>query len=105
MNHAQLLSRRPVADKVDFRIDLDPESPYAQLRRLEVYLDERNVGPDDLSDCPEALNYWREYQYRKLFTGTTHEEFIALDESDPKAIDWLCAIHEIVAERFQQRRK
>ena len=74
MNHSQLFSRRPTPQKVDFRPDVDPASPFVQLRRLAAHLTQNEPKPDDLSDCPDALNYLREYTYRKVFTGTTHEE-------------------------------
>lgn len=101
MLRRQLFSRRDSEEKVDFRPDADPKSPFAQLRRLEVYLERKNADADDLTDCTDALNAYREYLYRKVFTGTTHEQFLA---EDPEVVDWLLAISEIDAIHFQQRR-
>jgi|ERR1035437_80321 hypothetical protein len=104
MNHDQLSSRRPDAP-VDFRPDVDAESPYCQLRRLSSYLLSDSAGPDDITDCGPALDYWREYTYRKVFSGTSHEEFLELDATDPAAIDWLLAIHGTASQNHQQRKQ
>ena len=104
MNNSQLFSRRTEA-AVDFRPSADPKSPFAQLRRLETHLQATIPPKDDLADCPDALNYLREYTYRKVFTGTTHEQFVALDQSDPAAIDWLLAVHQIESSNFRSNRK
>jgi len=103
MNNAQLFSRRTGA-AVDFRPSLEPDSPFAQLRRLEAHLQAPVPPADDLADCPDALNYLREYTYRKVFTGTTHEEFVALDQTDPAAIDWLIAVHQVESANFRSRK-
>ena len=107
MRNTQLFSRRDVDRKVDFRpTDLDPQSPSTQLRRLQSHLSaapELATG-DDILDCPDAMAYLREYAYRKIFTGTSHEDFLALDASDPEAIDWLIAVHEAESIAFQQSR-
>ena len=103
MNNAQLFSRRTDA-AVDFRPSLDPKSPFAQLRRLSAHLQADVPPKDELADCPDALNYLREYTYRKVFTGTTHEEFVALDESDPAAVDWLIAVHQVESANFRNRK-
>lgn len=105
MNYRQIFSRRPAAEKVDFRPDTDARSPFAQVCRLEVYLDHRDIGADDITDCPDALNAFREYTYRKIFTNTTHAEFVTLDRTEPKVIDWLIAVHEVASAHFQPRRK
>jgi hypothetical protein len=63
-----------------------------------------NARPDDITDCPDALNYLREYTYRKVFTGTTHDDFVTLDAESPEVIDWLVAVHEVEAANFQNRK-
>lgn len=102
--HSALFSRRSKAP-VDFR-PADPagESPFAQLGRLSVYLRGAPIGEPPIDDCGPALDYLREYTYRKVFTNTTHEQFVALDESDPTAIDWLIAVHGAESEAFQSRK-
>ena len=105
MKNSQLFSRRTNA-AVDFRPD-DPagSSPFAQLRRLSAWL-KKDVPPaDDISDCDEALNYLREYSYRKLFPGTSHPDFVQLDKDSPSAIDWLLAVHETESERYRATQK
>ena len=86
MKHYQLFSRRSTQDKVDFRPDAAPESPFMQMRRLQVHLEQTSPQADDIEDCTIALDYLREYTYRKIFTGTTHEQFAALDASAPSRI-------------------
>jgi len=103
MRNSQLFSRRNGA-AVDFRPDVDPASPFAQLRRLSTHMDSA-AQANDITDCPEALYYLREYTYRKIFTGTSHEDFLNIDSTDPKAIDWLIAVHEAESAHFQSRRK
>lgn len=108
MLNSTLFSRRPSARKVDFAPSLDALSPSEQARRLAAYLasDKPHVinADEDITDCPDALNALREYSFRKLFTGTSHEDFIALDESDPEHVDWMLKIHEIVSETFTNKR-
>jgi len=105
MENSSLFSRRGHARrKVDFRPDADPKSPFAQLRRLSVYLQESVPPQDDITDCPDALDALREYSYRKIFTGTSHEDFVRLDQTDPEAIDWLVAIHEAETSAHNARR-
>ena len=106
MFNSQLFSRRNTDRKVDFRPSPDAESPRAQMRRLKVYLDQDpNMAPgDDIDDCPDALDYLREYMYRKIFTGTTHAEYLQLDADDPEAIDWLISVHEAESSAFQTRK-
>jgi hypothetical protein len=104
MNNSQLFSRR-VDAAVDFRPDPAPSSPFAQMRRLKAHL-EANIPPaDDLTDCPEALDYLREYTYRKIFTGTSHEQFVELDRTSPEAIDWLIAVHEAESANHRSRKQ
>lgn len=105
MDHTILFSSRPTESRADFRPD-DPsgDSPYAQLRRLSHYLDANTAGPDDITDCTEAITYLRELTYRKIFTGTTHEQFVKLDTDEPEAIDWLIAVHAVDAQHHQTRR-
>jgi len=109
MKLSALFSRRDTDAKVDFRPDMDEKSPDGQARRLSVYLgaDGRGVvlSAGDIDDCTDALAALREYSYRKIFTGTTHDEFLALDESDPQHIDWAIRIHEIESERFKSSRR
>lgn len=102
MFRRQILSRRDSARKVDFRPDADPESPFAQLRRLEVYLDRKNPGADDITDCTQAIGAYREYLYRKLFTSATHEEYLALDAESPETIDWLIATGEVADAHYRR---
>ena len=104
MKNFQIFSRRTGA--VDFRPD-DPagDSPYAQLRRLSTYLQTHIAPVEDITDCDDALFYYREYCYRKLFTGTSHEEFIKLDEASPDAVDWLIAVHNTESDIFRANQK
>ena len=102
MKASQILSRR-TARRVDFRPDADQDSPHAQLRRLASLLGDRFSGPEDLDD--ESLDHYREYIYRKIFTGTTHEQFVELDESDPTHIDWAIATHEVESENFRNSKR
>lgn len=108
MDHPTLFSRRNVEpnEKTDFRPDApDGTSPFAQLRRLSAYLKTDIAPAADITDCDEALSYLREYSYRKIFTGTSHSEYIALTESDPAAIDWLIAVHYADVANFQSRKQ
>ena len=102
-----IFSRRNVGpdEKTDFRPD-DPvgKSPFAQLRRLLSYLKTDLSGADDITDCDEGLQYLREYQYRKIFGGTSHDDFVKLDSDDPQAIDWLLAVHHVESSNFQAKR-
>lgn len=75
-----------------------------QVQRLRAYLSKDIAPADDLSDCTDALNYLREYTYRKIFTGTSHWDFVQLDAKEPEVIDWLLAIHEVESSNFQQRK-
>jgi hypothetical protein len=103
-----LLSRRNVAPeaKTDFRPDdLGGSSPFAQLRRLSSYRAADVAGVGDIEDCDEAIEYLREYTYRKIFTGTSHEEYLQTDKTAPHAIDWLIATHETESANFKRDRK
>lgn len=106
LQHA-LLSRRNVGskEKTDFRPEHpDGDSPFAQLRRLSHVLDEKIAPADDYTDMDDALSAYREYLYRKVFSGTTHDEYIALDKQDPKRIDWLLAVAAVDAEHYRAQR-
>ena len=105
MKNFQLFSRRATESKVDFRPDVDPLSPFAQMRRLALHLEQADAQADNLTDCPDALDYLREYTYRKIFTGTSHDDFVALDTTSPESIDWLIAVHEAESTHFQQRKR
>jgi len=105
MKPFQLFSRRNTDQKVDFRPDADPDSPFAQLRRLIVHLGQQNAPADDILDCTDALNYLREYTYRKVFTGTSHWEYVELNERAPEVIDWLLAVHEVESQNFHSRKQ
>ena len=107
MKHSILYSRRATDQKVDFRPDMTEGSPDDQARRLSSYMtrDEPHVfSDDDITDCSDALEALREFSYRKLFTGTSHAEFLQLDEDCPEHIDWMLRIHEIETANFQARR-
>ncbi len=108
MLNSILFSRRPTSQKVDFAPSTEVLSPSEQSRRLSAYLasDKPHLidANQDITDCPEALDALREYSYRKLFGGTSHDDFVALDKSDPQHIDWQLRIHEIVTETFNTRR-
>ncbi len=105
MDHSIIFSRRDTDRKVDFRPDMEPGSPDEQARRLSHYLGNgpRVFTEDNITDCPEALDALREYQYRKIFGGTTHEDFLALDKTDPEHIDWMVRIHEIASASFKAK--
>ena len=100
----QLFSRRNATRKVDFRPDdHGPESPFSQLRRLRSYLNDDTLKPkDDLTGCDDAVNALREYSYRKIFTGTTHEEYL---DTDPEVVEWLVAGHEVESEHFRNSKR
>lgn len=102
MRHSQLFSRRTEAT-VDFRPDPVTSSPFAQLRRLSSYLATDTAQPDDITDCPQALNALREFVYRKTFTGCTHEQFLETDANHPDAIDWLLAVAEIDTAAYKSK--
>lgn len=108
MLNSNLFSRRDTDQKVDFSPSTEELSPSAQARRLSTYLaaDKPHIIDADvnITDCPDALDALREYSYRKLFGGTSHDDFIELDKTDPQHIDWQLRIHEIVTEAFQNRR-
>ncbi len=105
MDHIILFSSRPSEVRADFRPDNPSgDSPYAQLRRLSHYLGASQSGPDDITDCTEGISYLRELTYRKIFTGTSHDDFVALNESDPQAIDWLIAVHSVDQANHTNRR-
>ena len=105
MRNFQLFSRRDTEHKVDFRPDAAPESPFMQLRRLAAHLAMVDAKADDITDCTDALNYLREYTYRKIFTGTSHNDFVELDNNQPEVIDWLIAVHEAETQHFQTKNK
>lgn len=102
----QILSRRNSKSKVDFKPD-DPsgDSPFAQLRRLQRVLTAGVIPEDDFQNMDEAIDSWREFTYRKVFSGTTHEEFVALDSTEPERIDWLLAVASVDNEVWQSKRK
>ena len=108
MLNSHLFSRRDTDQKVDFAPDMTRLSPSDQSRRLSEYLasDKPHIidADSNITDCPDALNALREYSYRKLFTGTSHAEFVELDDRDPYHIDWQLRIHEIVSETFSNKR-
>ena len=104
MKNFQILSRRNVGDKekVDFRPDHPSgDSPFAQLRRLSRVLAQETAHVEDFTGMDEALSAWREYLYRKVFSGTTHNDFVALNEENPQLIDWLIAVATIDADAFR----
>lgn len=107
MLNSHIFSRRDTDRKVDFSPSLESLSPSDQARRLSNYLstDRPHVFTDEnITDCPDALDAMREYQYRKIFGGTSHTEYLALDESDPQHIDWMIRVHEIASEHAPSRR-
>ncbi len=107
-DHSILFSRRDTDRKVDFRPDMEPGSPDEQARRLSRYLDpnaSHTFGADNLTDCPDALDALREYQYRKIFGGTSHEDFLALDKTDAEHIDWAIRVHEIASDTFNKQKR
>ena len=106
MQNSQLFSRRNTERKVDFRLDPDANSPSSQLRRLRHFMDQANpIDAEDITDCADALDALREFSYRKIFTGTSHDEYLDLDENDPEHIDWTIAIHETESERFLKKKQ
>lgn len=100
MRKYMLFSRRPDA-AVDFRPEKEPGSPSYQVRRLSEYLEQEILGPDDITNCPDALDALLEYTYRKIFTGVSHDEYV---NTDPKVVAWLCAVHEVESSHFQTQR-
>ena len=82
------------------------DSPFAEIRRFQrVLTTSSELGPDNLKGMDSALDAWREFTYRKVFSGTTHEEFVALDSTDPERIDWLLAVASVDNEVWQSKRK
>ena len=107
MHSYQILSRRRSKGKVDFRPD-DPDgkSPYAQLRHFARLLEGVDPLPlEDPADLDDALDAYREFLYRKIFGGTTHDDFLALDSEDPQRIDWLLAVAAKDTEHFRNTKK
>jgi hypothetical protein len=102
MKASQIISRR-FGSVVDFRPDADAKSPHSQLRRLMSLLQDRFSSGEDLED--EALRHYQEYLYRKIFTGTSHDEYLQLLETDPAHIEWAIAVHETEAEHFRNQRR
>lgn len=98
MKASVILSRRSER-AVDFRPDKDESSPHAQLRRLKTLLGDNYSPIEDLND--EAIDYYREYLYRKIFTGTSHDEY---EGTPADVVDWLIAVHEVESEYFRSQR-
>lgn len=105
MKSFQLTSRRQTSAKVDFRPDADEESPFAELRRFSRVLSIDSAPPEDIIGVSSALDAYREYLYRKIFTGTSHDDFMRLDAEDPGRIDWLIAVAGVDAEHFRSSKK
>lgn len=101
-----ILSRRNVEEKTDFS-PADPAgmSPFAQLRRLSAALKDPVAPIGNLGGMDDALDAYREHLYRKIYTGTSHDEFVALNEIDPQRIDWLIAVADTDAEHFRNSKK
>lgn len=107
MDNSTLFSRRDTDRKVDFSPDLEKGSPNDQARRLSGYLrkDESHIFTEEnITDCPQALDALREYSYRKIFTGTSHADFVRLDQECPEHIDWTIRVHEIESANHQAKR-
>lgn len=103
MKPLQIFSRRSNA-VVDFRPDMTELSPHAQIRRLSHLLAADVAPAEDITDCPEALSFLREFVYRKTFTGCTHEQYLETDKHHPEAIDWLLAVADVENERFAAKK-
>jgi hypothetical protein len=105
MKNYQLFSRRDTPRKTDFR-PADPAgmSPFAQLRRLQHVLTQDVIPAEDYTDMPDAIEAYREYIYRKVFTGTSHEQFKATEKDNPEIIDWLIAVASVDQEVFRATR-
>ena len=100
-----LFSRRKAA-RLDFRPDeRGAGSPYSQLRRLRSYMAGDNLTGDDLTGCDDAVEALVEYSYRKIFTGTSHAEYLDLKKNCPEHIEWIVAIHEMESDRFRNAKK
>ena len=103
----QLFSRRNDPRRVDFRPDsLEPSTPASQLRRLRRYLsDDHSLDADELTGCDDAIAALEEYSYRKIFTGTSHAEYLDLRKNCPEHIDWQIAVHEHETDRFRSQKQ
>lgn len=103
MKSFQLLSRRHSTAKVDFHPD-NPrgKSPWAQLCRLSDALKATIAPSDDYEEMDDALDAYREYLFRKIFTSTTHQEFL---DTPAETVDWLIAVAAIDSEHFRNNRK
>ena len=103
MKSFQMLSRRRSPDKVDFSpADPGGSSPFAQLRRLAAFLKQESAPLDDFEGMDESMNAYREYLFRKIFTSTTHQEFL---DTPAETVDWLIAVAAIDSEHFRNNRK
>ena len=100
METYQILSRRS-GRKVSFAPDKTPGSPDTELRRLSALRRDNYIGPEELDDCETAVKYLREFAYRKIFTGCSHEQFLETDKNDPDAVDWLIAVAAVDTAAYQ----
>lgn len=93
-------------EPVDFRPD-DPsgKSPYAQLWRLLHALTQPGDIDEAVADIDQAtLDAYEELCYRKLFTGSTHEDFVRIKATDPERLARLIAVGAIDSEAYKQSR-
>ena len=104
MLKSQLFSRRPDA-AVDFRPEVDVKSPSTQARRLSAYLEQEIPQAEDIEDCTEALDAYLEFSYRKIFTGTSHYEYLEILHDDPEHVLWTIKIHELDTASFAASRR
>jgi len=102
MQSFQILSRRRSDAKVDFRPD-DPsgDSPFAQLRRFARALQANVMPANDFDGMDDVLDAYEEFLFRKIFTGTTHQEYL---DTPPETRQWLIAIAATDNEVFRNKR-
>lgn len=103
MKPYQILSRRRSESKVNFAPD-DPRgnSPFAQLRRFAALLEQQSVPAEDFEGMDEVLEVYQEFLYRKIFTGVSHDEYLATPSN---VVQWLIAVSVVDTEVFRTSKK
>jgi hypothetical protein len=99
----QILSRRRSESKVNFAPD-NPRgnSPFAQLRRFAALLEQQSAPAEDFEDMEEVLSAYQEFLYRKIFTGVSHEDYLA---TPTDVVQWLIAVSVVDNDAFRNSKK
>ena len=77
-------------------------SPFAQLRRFAALLEQQSVPAEDFEGMDEVLAAYQEFLYRKIFTGVSHEEYLATPSN---IVQWLIAVSVVDNEVFRTSKK